>query len=245
MLPVFVCNGGAGSSHLAGALKALKKVVHLRPATYFLPNQFPQCYSRNERLRKMQRLSVNGFDDYPDPKLVNNRRRMKQRVGGFEFDCSKTLNDNYVRYYEWVASLNNVVALFSRAPQFQFFSRNGLRNAVFVVRHPLDNYISLTKPQRHEEFVKPFGGYNTSAAVEWWISEWNNFVSDGVNANARIIQYHNPRIEADDSPIIRKAFRRWRRQRRKLARTLTPDLEEKLRVGTRTLFDEVFAGQEW
>jgi len=202
---MFCCAGGSGSSYLYRRLKRYFKHVSLRPETYFLPDYFPQ--QKKSATKHDQKLSSLGYQEYPTTAAMKGF----EIRSGFKLDPTVTIDKNLFAYVTHIrhSPKNNV--LFSRAPMLGFFARNKISDVVFVVRHPLHQYISLTKAHRHFEFVKDYGGVNTLGGVNFFIQEWKRYVNDALGSNAKIIRYEYAKQDAQRiRKDIGKVFGKWK-----------------------------------
>lgn len=234
----FVCYGGSGSTFLSRRL-ARRHVVHTRPETYWLPWYFPR--QSKSATDFDQQLSVDGYSDFPTKSSIAGFRRRS----GFALDPTKSIDDNLVDYWKHMQASPGLVSMFSRAPMLGFFARhNFVKNVVFVVRHPVHQYLSLTKPNRHFEFVEASGGVNASASIAFWIREWGSFVRDALSSNACIIRYERAQSDASSADaFVADVFRKWDGSKRNHT-GLDSVFEEQLREGVRDEYKEVY-GAEW
>jgi len=112
-----------------------------------------------------------------------NRLPNKQEAGefkkraGFNLDMGLSIKDNIVRYINWVMA-NDKVAVFNALYTKSFFSKNKIKNVVFLIRNPFDTYASWVKPARHLNVVEPLGGPTARPAYGYFCRLWNGLVSE-------------------------------------------------------------------
>lgn len=240
----FVCYGGSGSTWLQKRL-ARKWHVHLRPETYWLPDYFPQ--QKKSTTKFDQQLDSRGYANLPTNASTAGFMH-RTRPGKYALDQRMSIDTNLVTYWRWMQEQNKQVSLFSRAPMFGFFTRNKgvVKDVIFMVRHPLHQYVSLTKPQRHFEFVQDSGGVNAAASIEFWIKEWTRYANDALNCNALgIVRYENVKEDSAKLPnsVAREVFAKWDVTRRN-NNVLQPEFVEQLREGVREPYKAIY-GDDW
>lgn len=201
----FVCHGGAGSVWLIKRLRRFCK-VHARPEGAWLPSYFGRSIADFEQI-----LDKDGYNAKPSFRSL---LWFAERVRGFkvDFDPHNNINDILRDYYLWLSKTAGTTAVFNRAAIMGFFVKNKyiLRNTVFIVRHPLHQYVSITKPGRHPELVKDFGGVNTTGGVEFWAKEWNSFVEDALGSGMPVLRYEFMHEDVSKLDIkLQKIFKKW------------------------------------
>lgn len=209
----FVCYGGSGSTYLYRRLGRRWR-TRLRPETYWLPHYFPQ--QKKSATEFDQKLDERGYDNLPSPASIIG---FQNRNGGYAADPRRSIGENMLAYFLWQRERDRLAVLFSRAPMHGFFTR--IRSAlnrgevVFVVRHPLHQYVSLTKPQRHFEFVEDFGGIDTDGDVRFFAEEWNRYVADALSSGSAIVRYEFMRDDVGAlDEIPRAVLSKWDAGRR-------------------------------
>ena len=232
---MYCCYGGSGSTHLYRSLKGIYAFMAGRPETYFLPEYFPK--QKKSATKRDQQTSFKGYDDLPSKTAIQGFYRRS----GFLFDSEKSINDNLVAYVKNVLKYPSHNVMFSRAPMFGFFSRNKINGVIFVVRHPVHQYISLTKHQRHYEFVEDYGGVNTEGGVNFWIKEWGSYVRDALESGSHIVRYEFAQEDAKKTrkKAVNKIFSSWVGNSRN-AGVLNKKYESMMRDGLKDLYNEVY-----
>ncbi|MHA2279413.1 MAG: hypothetical protein ACXAC5_00780 [Promethearchaeota archaeon] len=187
-----------------------------------------------------------GYTDKPKPQSA---KGFKIRSGGYDLDMNKSIDENMVEYVAWLKQQPDRTALFSRAPMLAFFSRNKIKDVIFVIRHPVHQYVSLTKKERHAEFVASYGGMNTKGGIDYWIQEWGRFARDAVESKNAIVRYE---FAQEDARIIdlgiadprpNKVFRNWTTARRNTS-VLKPDLEKRLKDAVWDVYSKIYPAWE-
>ncbi len=236
MNDLFVCYGGSGSMSLIKRLRGNgRRQSPARPETYWLPHYFPQ--QKKSATKWDQRLDERGYANFPSQQSSDGFfRRTKFRI-----DPGRTIDDNLLAYVDHVRGRDRCVPMFSRAPMHGFFARNQVKGAVFVVRHPMHQYVSLTKPERHFEFVEDTGGVNTQASIQFWITEWTLYVRDALESDSAVVRYEFARSDSikAGSAFVTKMFAKWAEGRRNRGK-LDPEIESRLREETKDLYDQLY-----
>lgn len=235
----FACYGGSGSTWLKRRLER-RYTGHYRPETYWLPWYFPQ--QQKSATKFDQQLDHRGYAARPSAASIAGFHRRT----GYQCDERLTIEQNLLAYCHWMKGRPRKVTMFSRAPMFGFFSRNRdvIRDLICIVRHPVHQYISLTKPKRHFEFVANTGGVNAAASISFWIREWSLFAQDALESGGRIVRYEYAQSNArtlDAAP--REIFNKWDSSRRNPGQLL-PEFDEQLRAGVWEQYRAIY-GSEW
>lgn len=236
----FVCYGGSGSTFLIRRLERRARFVHVRPETYWLPKYFPR--QDKSATGYDQQLTDAGYDDRPTPASAAG---FAHRTHGFKIDLDQTIFENLRRYHLHTIGVPRTVTMYSRAPMLGFFTRLkgdfNPRDVVFVVRHPMHQYCSLTKPERHLEFVAGFGGQNTEGGVRFFAEEWNRFVGDALDSGCPVARYE---FMSDDvgklDEFPRNVLAKWTTSRRNPL--LSPANEDLLQRLTAERYKRIYTG---
>ena len=231
----FVCYGGSGSTWLIKRLQRQYK-VHVRPETYWLPCYFPQ--QTKSATSYDQQLTIQGYTNLPTPASAKGF----ERRAGYCINLSKSIDDNLVDYWAYMQKNPKAVTMFSRAPMLGFFERHKdtVDNVVFIVRHPLHQYISLTKPKRHAEFVADFGGFNTVGGVKFFVREWSLFVRDALNSGASVVRYEFAKQDSKKlSKAVQDVFNKFNSSPRNPGK-LDTNLEELLEDDLKDLYYSLY-----
>lgn len=207
---------------------------HGRPDIVFLPHDTPPL-TRSHRPGS-QRLTGAGYADRPSAEAID---VFASRAGGYRLDPQQSIDDNLARYCANVLASPATNCWLCRAPLFRFLSRHALRDAVCVIRHPLHQYGSFVKAQRHGDYAEAFGGPTSPGAVTYFASAWNAFVSDALAAGARVVRYEWARQEVHDDPFLRFLFAEHDGSRRNDG-CLPPPMEQLLRERTADAFERVY-----
>lgn len=160
---IFLCNGGSGTTPLIRRIQRLsipcsKKADGMcLPPDYFRLEQFQGI----TRWKKAHAI----VSDLDQPVTKKIQQFMKLRVPGYK-GKQPTYRKAFLRM------LQAPVSIFVRAHFYNFFSEEKIENVNILVRHPIEQYLSFTKPYRHEHIVEIYGGKRTKAAQEWYAKIW-------------------------------------------------------------------------
>jgi len=164
--------GGGGSSTLIVRVSKYAEFVGMRPDNWFLP-----CV---------------GFDRIMDPgawHIHNDSKPLAEqgtsevfdidgvlagfhRQTGYHLDAGASLDSNMLSYLQWLRE-HDGAAVFWQLAGHGFFSRHKVPDVVFMIRRPLDTWLSLTEPYRHVALFDAFGGREHLSALAvfcgWWL----------------------------------------------------------------------------
>jgi len=215
--------GGTGSSFLIkqAQMRYGNRKVVARPDVIF---HHAGLGEKNKDLKVPEKhtyQTIETYDEYPDKSMIS----VFKKRSGFTLDKTKTIEKNMEIFIAWLKKKDKYVVL-SEMFLFEFFSRHNVDNLIFLVRHPLHSYVSVTKEIRHGEYVEAFGGLNTKEAVEWYAGIWNLFVTEGFKTNSSFIKYEFPGGYKEE--WLKSIFKKWEPRKRNYD-VLKPDLEEYLK----------------
>lgn len=92
--------------------------------------------------------------------------------GTFVPDPAQTIEENIVALIE-EANRGVCAVMLNNATQMAVFSRNSISDVVFLVRHPVDTYLSFADPKRHGDIVEALGGFDSEEALRARADVWN------------------------------------------------------------------------
>ncbi len=152
---IFSVIGGSGSTYLINTLRQRFSVGN-KPDTVFRP-QIPEL--------RVGDVNVN-------------QGSLHERAPGFEVRCEETLEDFLLRYVDFLRNDAGRTAVFNTCAELGLFSRFRIPDVIFVVRHPLDAYVSWAKPERHAPVINYLGGITSRDAIEFYGRRWTRFTDD-------------------------------------------------------------------
>ncbi len=189
---VLVGHGGCGSAFLIRRMWDHGVACHGRPDIAFYPHDTP-LLTKSAR-EGMQVLSERGYEDLPGDGA---RKIFHARTEGFCMDPSKTIFDNMAAYLEEIDS-GTAHTWLCRSPIFGLFEHLGVRanRPVFLLRHPLHQFVSFTQPYRHPDW----GGGETdrfrASAITRFARAWNAFYLEARACDALVLRYEYVRQDA-------------------------------------------------
>ncbi len=192
---ILVGHGGCGSASLIRRMWDHGMACHGRPDIAFYPHDTP-ALSKSAR-RGMQILSERGYEDFPD---AGARAMFHTRTGGFCMDPSKTIFDNMAAYLDAIDG-GNAHTWLCRAPLFGLFQRLGVRThrPVFILRHPLHQFVSFTQPYRHADWAGEGSQRFSDGAIERFARAWNAFAIESQACDAIVLRYEFARQDAKNA----------------------------------------------
>lgn len=239
----FVCYGGSGSTWLTKRLARKFRHIHQRPETYWLPHYFPK--QSKSATAYDQQLTEAGYDDKP---TLASAAGFAKRTQSFGCRMGRPIRDSLLHYWEFMQKRSDAVTMFSRAPMLGFFQQCATHmprdSVIFVVRHPLHQYISLTKANRHFEFVANTGGINSPESIKFWVTEWTRYVRDALASGFPIVRYEYAAEDRQQLPdAAAEIFAKWDGSRRNNG-VLRTEFEDQLKVAVWDEYKEVY-GSSW
>lgn len=191
MRRIFASGGGHGSVFLKDTLQLTLCKIHVRPDIAF-------------------DVSLT-LDDYPDEKSC---KEFKEYTG-YDLDSSKNINDNIMAYLQYVDETNAIVLLSRMSRLGHFFTRNGISDAICMVRHPLHAYISFIG-HRHPKASDHLGGIESEDRIRWYAEQWNLMTTDYLDSGSDIIRFEYMQNDVKDikNPDLPYLLKSWRTDKR-------------------------------
>lgn len=162
----------------------------------------------------------------------------------FAPDTSLTIEENLVHFIRWVEAQRHFV-VFNNAAIMQLFSRNSIERVVFLIRHPVNAYVSLADPNRHPELFEALGGVNAERSLHLRADNWNRRVEEYLRCRDQgldpvLIRYEHAAEDAHRRPELAPLFANMVARSREPA---DPDIEDAMRRLTEHNYHQLYA--EW
>jgi hypothetical protein len=196
MTHLFAAIGGCGSTYLIRKLRERYRVDD-KPDTVYRP------------LMGETRIgSVNA-----------SQGTLADRAPGFPAIAGESLENMFQRYVVFVRNDPLRTGVLNTVSEFALFSRCGIRDVVFLVRHPLHAYASWAKPERHGNVVEYLGGIQNVLPAKTYFERWRRFSDEALavcNANlgGRIIRFEYARADASGDAELMWLFEEFDSSRR-------------------------------
>lgn len=178
-----------------------------------LISKLKQLYKTDDRIDgNLHEIDLHKDVDFNNPKLQNRVRvttsDLKAIEHGFindiniksslyKFDVNDIdLEKQFIDYIDYINN-NSHVSFFTRLHDFNFFSENKIRNTIFLIRNPLDTYLSYSKPERHGNgLISALGGKDSIDAITYFTTAWNNIIEEyekciKLNLEPRLVRYEH------------------------------------------------------
>jgi hypothetical protein len=226
---IFTSLGGSGSFHLRNRLRSLGYETVWTPT-----HPWPVFrIAEDETLVHDPEYLAENYDRPPTEREVKGfYKQAKDGLQGFKIDPKVSVAENMAEYLRTVQRSEKGTTILR--PGCRLFSRLGIREVVFNIRHPMHAYLSLVKPKRHPHYAYRFGGVNTTSAIEFYANLFNTVVDEYfacLRAELRPIlmryEFVAPTLATLGDPILTKVYGRWDSTRRNSG--LTPESEKHLR----------------
>lgn len=227
---IFAGIGGCGSSHAIRSLE-LKFKVHSKPDTYFVQEGEP--YTRKKG-NPHQLLTSSGLAAQPTAAAT---AAFKKRTK-YSFDCSMSIEKNLEMYIKFIHSSPKLTVFFNSIPKMSFFSKHNISNVVFLVRHPLDAYISFTKPNRHLNLVEG-AGINSTESIDYYINSWSSVVRESLAAPESVLLRHEF-FNADVKKCPNLAFLKTNWKRSTNVDVLSTSASQYLKDSVSELYSQIY-----
>jgi hypothetical protein len=209
---IFVSSGGMGSTHLVHSIRATGTTCVEKPMdNTFYTERWPRV-ARVERKKPV----VAGLHELPSPKICRRFIKVQNKRSNapehFSLDPTKTLAVNLLNYFAFLGSNGSACVL--RATSLEgLLNDNGVRDVVFLIRDPVQSYLSFAKPERHKNIIDKLGGVEGADAIAFWCWSWNSLAGEYLKAKSNnldpvLVRYEL--VEADtaqlESPFLKKVF---------------------------------------
>ena len=249
---LFSVSGGSGSTFMIKNVRRCGSIVAARPDVIWRPNFMKHMGGLSKYKSNIQTLSSNGYEDFPESKTKEqfHERINKGKEIDFKLDLSSSIENNLIKYIKLLSKDEGRTAVFSNASKFQFFSKNNIKDVVFLIRHPLHSYISFTSKNRHPEFVESIGGQNSIKSIEAYSEMWNKYAEDIISSLDKKLNPIVIRFEFAEKDVVKsnninivEIFKKFNNNKRYYG-ALSGDVENKLRELTWNFYKEIF-GNRW
>lgn len=215
---VIVSSGGMGSSHAANAVRAAGVRCIEKPFVNTLYcADWPEPIRRQDRER---RPTVASLDDLATDAIRRRFRRVQilhsDFFPSFALRTGRTLAENFEAYLAHLARRGHACVVRGTSVAGRLAGWKP-RQPVFLVRHPLQSYVSYAKPERHLRDIDALGGLGAPAAIDFWAWSWNTLVAEYascVDAGLEpvLVRYETVAADTEHSPdpILRAVFSSFR-----------------------------------
>lgn len=220
--------GGTGSSFFLQLWQANEQIMWPRP-------DYPFSWGVNS-------YDLDTLVDWNEKyRHVNNKGQLLLHRGrdwtfrtGREPQADKTIRQNLV---EFLQTTQDQVLLFGKQSLTEpFLTKYRMKNALFIVRDPIDSYDSLYG-RRHSTWAKERGGIQSLLNVEHYCKQWNAVVSDMLSCREQcgnhLVRYETlveDLREAGMSKFARIIEPMWNPQLKR--EIVTPKMQEHIRQYT-------------
>ncbi|MDJ0533870.1 MAG: hypothetical protein QNJ70_15500 [Xenococcaceae cyanobacterium MO_207.B15] len=210
---LFCSRGGSGSSAFSRLIKSSGYSInhHSKPDVSFIQRQYMSKSNNISDYSNRQIIGDLGYQEKPD-KLA--KKTFFSRTN-FNLNYNLSINDNLLLYIQHLNKTKKT-ALFNMAAVMKFFSLNNIPNVVFLIRHPLNTYISWTKPERHYNLVRDYkGGINSQEAIKLFSSLWIGTVKEYLvlkekKLNPILIRYEYAKQDVEQqAKELNPIFKKW------------------------------------
>jgi hypothetical protein len=205
-----------GSTHLVHSIrKAGTPCVEKPDVNTWYPAGWPEA-ARVERDKPV----VAGLHEHPTPLICERflaaQAELSNAPDRFSLDPARPLADNLVHYFAFLRS-NDTACVLRGTSLGGLVAEARLRDVVFLIRDPVQSYMSYAKPQRHGRTFQLLGGVESEDAISFWCWSWNCLADEYLQAKASgadpvLICYE--RIEEDvaraENPFLDQVFSTFR-----------------------------------
>jgi hypothetical protein len=180
---VFVSSGGMGSSYLVNAIRGVGVPCVEKPlVSTFFTEDYPTA-ARKEH----DRPTVPDLDALPTPEICRRFLAVQDELSNaperFSLRPKLSLATNILLYLEFLRSTGCACLLRGTSVQ-GLLVRAEIRNQVFMIRDPIQSYLSYGKPDRHKHVFDALGGAESEGAIAFWCWTWNTLATEYLDALA-------------------------------------------------------------
>jgi len=205
----FCAMGGGGSSTLLVRLQSYARFVGRRPDNCFLPSR------SFDRILEPGAYHLEAYDHHTRQLACQWKSKFFNEAGvaagfhkqsGYRLDHAHSMDDNMLGYLAWLRAYGGA-AVFWQLAGFGFFSLHRIPDVVFLIRRPLDTWLSLTEPWRHRSLFDEFGGRETPKSLNVFCRWWNGLALEYLwlaSANLRpvLVRYDRAPEDAEALPDV-------------------------------------------
>jgi hypothetical protein len=207
-----------GSSFLVNAIRAAGARCIEKPIVNTV-----YCADWPEAIRRQdpdRRPTVQSLQDLPTKAICRQFRKVQLLHSDFgerfTLKMDQTLDENFAAYLSFLAE-HGIACVLRGTSVSGRLSAWRVSRPIFLIRHPLQSYISYAKPERHLRDVHALGGSDARAALEFWSWSWNALASEYIRClesglEPVLIRYETVHADAEASfdPVVRTVFSSFR-----------------------------------
>lgn len=213
---LFVAGGGGGSTHLVNSIRRTGTPCVEKPnINTWYPQEWPPLI-RTERGKP----AIAGLHERPTAticrRFLTTQSKLSNSPLRFSLDPERTLAANLKEYFAFLRS-HQVACVLDAVGIQGLVSLVRPRRVVFLIRDPIQSYLSFAKPERHLRYIKKLGGVDSEDAIGFWGWYWSCLADEYLGAQARrlnpiLIRYESVSadLEKTKSPFLREVFSRLR-----------------------------------
>lgn len=165
-----------------------------------------------------------------------------ERSGGrYRPDPSRTIEQNLVGLCADAVRRRFDVGL-NVSSAMSLFSRNEIRDVVFMIRHPASQYASFGADHRHGENLEALGGFESDLAVDVMMERWRLHVTEYLRCRDAGLDPVMVRYEhaPDDVAAIAPLARLFEGHEARPRHELSERVESRIRAQTADLVEELY-----
>jgi hypothetical protein len=201
-----------GSTHLVEAIRgAGVRCVEKPMVNTYWTNEWPaavRILHNKPTVESIHDLTTREICD----RFLDVQERLSDHPARFHFEPSMSIADNFARYFEFLLAADTACVL--RATSLNgLLNKRGFRGVVFLLRDPLQAYLSYIKAERHLEYIDALGGPEAEAALQFWAWTWNAVGREYLDAIARgldplLVRYESIQqdVERSGSSFLTRVF---------------------------------------
>lgn len=180
---LFVGAGGMGSTHLVWTLRELGTPCVEKPnINAWFPGEWPHAIRDEPAKPAFKNLQIRPKAGFCN-RFVWMQNRMSDAPERFELDPEKTLAANMIEYFAFLRRHGTACVLESRGLH-GLIAEGRIRDVVFLIRDPIQAYVSFGKPQRHGSYFDALGGIGSEASIDFFCWGWNDLADEYLGAEA-------------------------------------------------------------
>jgi hypothetical protein len=179
---IFVSSGGMGSSFLTRAIRKQVGVACVEKP--FVNSFFFSDYPEAIRILYPNRPVVSDMEANATAQVCDSFYSMQEKYSNsparFNFIPGISMRENMKNYLNFLRH-NRIACVLRGSCCRRLLSEQKCKGAVFLIRHPLQAYISYTKPSRHKRDIDMLGGTENKEALHFWAWSWNSVANSYID----------------------------------------------------------------
>ena len=243
---VFVSSGGMGSSFLAKAIPRTVGAPCIEKP--FVNSFFFEDYPAPIRALYPTRPVLSDPNAHATAEVCQSFQHMQDKFCSVpaRFDLAKgiSMEKNMIDYIHFLNS-RGIACVLRGSSCSKLLSFHGIKGVCFLIRHPVQAYISYGKPARHERDIDVLGGMEATEALNFWAWSWNCVAREYIRClesklSPVLLRYEfmEADLETSGSAYLKKVFSDFSESRNE--EHITNDVQQALKELVRDYYYRIY-----